>query len=194
MAENPRSGKKLTARCLNDVDTVWDSVGRSPKKSLRRRSQELDLSRASFHLYPYRIQIKHKLTPADLEFLGINHYQMGCIFFETPCTTPWFLAEVPSHNPVFFCCNYASGTIKKTTKKQKKQKQKNKNKKTIRCLCCCISPKKIQTKKNFELWDGKLNKQLLRIICPEETSHLILIEKYPTLGNCTLVFFKVISK
>ena len=47
----------------------------SSKKSLRRRSEELGLSRASLQrilkkdlkLYPYGIQIKHKLIPADIE-------------------------------------------------------------------------------------------------------------------------------
>ena len=38
MAENHRSGRKLPARCPDNVDTARDSVGRSPKKSLRRRS------------------------------------------------------------------------------------------------------------------------------------------------------------
>ena len=74
-AENPRSGRKLTARCPENVDMVRDSVGRSPKKSLRRRSQELGLSRASlqrilkndFQLYLNRIQIKYKLMPVDME-------------------------------------------------------------------------------------------------------------------------------
>ena len=33
-AENPRSGRKLTARCLDNVDSVRDSVERSPKMSL----------------------------------------------------------------------------------------------------------------------------------------------------------------
>ena len=68
------SGRKLTARSLENVDTVRDSVGRSPKKSLRRRSQELGLSRSSVHrilkndlqLYPPRIQIKQTLTQNDM--------------------------------------------------------------------------------------------------------------------------------
>ena len=74
-AENPRSGRKLTASCPDNVDAVRVSVGGSPKKSLQRHSQELGFSRTSFQrilkkdlpLYPYRIQIKHKFTPADME-------------------------------------------------------------------------------------------------------------------------------
>ena len=65
-AENPRSGKKLTTRCPYNVDAVRDSVGRSPKKSLQSRSQELGLSHVSFQKifkdlqrYSYRIQLKH---------------------------------------------------------------------------------------------------------------------------------------
>ena len=45
-AENPRCGRKLTARCPNNMDAVRNSVRRSPKKSPRRRSQELGLSHA----------------------------------------------------------------------------------------------------------------------------------------------------
>ena len=68
--QKSRSGRKFTA----NVDAVRDSVGRSPKKSLRRRSQELGLSRSSVHkilkndlqLYPYRIQIKQTLTQNDM--------------------------------------------------------------------------------------------------------------------------------
>ena len=54
------------------------------EKTFWRRSQELAISRASLkrilkknlQLYPYRIQIKHILTPSDMEFLVtvIIHY------------------------------------------------------------------------------------------------------------------------
>ena len=43
--ENPRSGRKFTARCPHNVDAVRDSVGRSRKKSPNRRFQEHGLSR-----------------------------------------------------------------------------------------------------------------------------------------------------
>ena len=84
-AENPRSGRKLTVRCPENEDAVGDSVGRNQKKVPRRHSQELGLSCASLQrilkkkiqLYPYRIQIKHKLTPADME----KHLIM-CRFFK----------------------------------------------------------------------------------------------------------------
>jgi len=46
-AETPSSGRKLTARSPDNVNAVRDSVGRSPKKSIRRCSQELGLSLAS---------------------------------------------------------------------------------------------------------------------------------------------------
>ena len=60
-AETSTYGRKLTARTPDNVNAVRDSVGRCPKKSIRRRSQELGLSRASvqrilikdLHLYPY---------------------------------------------------------------------------------------------------------------------------------------------
>ena len=69
------SGRSASARTERNIDAVQDSVGRSPKKSLRRRSQELGISRESLrrilksdlNLYPYQIQIKQKLTQADME-------------------------------------------------------------------------------------------------------------------------------
>ena len=65
----------VDCRCPDNVDAVRDSVGKSPKKFFRRRSQELGLSCASLQrilkkylqLYTYRIQINHKLLPADME-------------------------------------------------------------------------------------------------------------------------------
>ena len=44
--QKSRNGRKLTARSPENVDAVRDSVGQSPKKSLRRCSQELGLSRS----------------------------------------------------------------------------------------------------------------------------------------------------
>ena len=74
-AQLSTSGRKFTARPPENVDAVRDSVARSSKKSLQRRSQELGLSRSSIHrilksyfqLYPYRIQIKQTLTQNDME-------------------------------------------------------------------------------------------------------------------------------
>ena len=43
-AETPRSGRKLSARALVNLNAVRESVGKSPKKSLRRFSREMDLS------------------------------------------------------------------------------------------------------------------------------------------------------
>ena len=42
--ENPRSGRKFNSKCPDNVDAVRDSVGRRPKKYLRRRPQEFGLS------------------------------------------------------------------------------------------------------------------------------------------------------
>ena len=68
------SGRKVSARTERNIDAVRNSVGHSPKKSLRQRSQELGISReslrcvlkADLHLYPYQIQIKQNLTEADM--------------------------------------------------------------------------------------------------------------------------------
>ncbi len=69
------SGRPASARTPEKIDAVRDSVARSPKKSLRRRSQDLGIPRESMRrillkdlrLYPYRIQVKHKLTQADMD-------------------------------------------------------------------------------------------------------------------------------
>ena len=69
------SGRPKSARSQENIDAIRDSLGRSPRKSLRRHSQELGINRESIRrilvkdlqLYLYRIQIKHKLTQADME-------------------------------------------------------------------------------------------------------------------------------
>ena len=92
------SGRKLTARSPENVDTVRDSVGRSPKKSLQRCSQELGLSCSSIHrilkndlqLHPYRIQIKQTLTQNDMA----KRVEM-CQWFESKIEeSPDFLQNV----------------------------------------------------------------------------------------------------
>ena len=72
--ENPKSGRKLTARYPDNVDAVSVSVGKSPNKSFRRHFWELRLSRESVsiskknkQLNPYRFQIKYNFTPAYME-------------------------------------------------------------------------------------------------------------------------------
>ena len=66
------SGRPRT-RTQQIVEIVQESVERSPKRSLRCRSQSLNLSMptgrrvivADLNKYPYRIQTKQKLTVAD---------------------------------------------------------------------------------------------------------------------------------
>ena len=67
------SGRPKTSRTPENIAAARDLVVRSPIKSLCRRSQELGIDRGSvkrilitdLHLYPYQIQIKHKLTLDD---------------------------------------------------------------------------------------------------------------------------------
>ena len=69
------SGRPKSARSQENIDAIRNSVSRSPRKSLRRRSQELGINRDSIRrivvkdlqLYRCMIQIKHKLTQADRE-------------------------------------------------------------------------------------------------------------------------------
>ena len=66
---------RVSARTERNINEVRKSVVRSPKKSFRRRSQELGISRESLRrvlksdllLYPYTIQIKQRLTEPDME-------------------------------------------------------------------------------------------------------------------------------
>ena len=66
------SGRPRTRR-QQIVEMIRESVERSPKRSLRRRSQSLNLSMSTgkkvivedLSKYPYRIQTKQKLTVAD---------------------------------------------------------------------------------------------------------------------------------
>ena len=68
------SGRPKSSRTPHNVAAVRDSVVHSPSKSVRRRSQELGINRESvrrilisdLHMYPYRIQMKQKLTPEDM--------------------------------------------------------------------------------------------------------------------------------
>ena len=69
------TGRPASARTQRNSDAVRDSVGRSLKKSLKRRNQLLGISRGSLrrvlkenlYLYSYKIQIKQKLTEVDTE-------------------------------------------------------------------------------------------------------------------------------
>ena len=68
------SGRPKSSRTPHNVAAVRDSVVHGLSKSARRRSQELAINResvrriliADLHMYPYKIQIKQKLTPDDI--------------------------------------------------------------------------------------------------------------------------------
>ena len=81
-AENPRSGRKLTARFSDHVDAESEKV--LLKTFLRTWSFIASLQRIlkkDHQQYPYRIQIKHKLTPADMENVSvINHYHINGLY------------------------------------------------------------------------------------------------------------------
>ena len=81
-----------------NIDAVRDSVGYSPRKSLRLRSQEFGIPRESIrrilvkdlHLYPYRIQIKHKLAEGNKE----KHVYLCHLFCDRIDDNPDFLDDV----------------------------------------------------------------------------------------------------
>ena len=72
-SEGVATWRHLGVGVAGNVDAVPASVSRSPKKSIRRRSQELGFPRESLRrilvtdhkLYSYKIQIKQKLTQGD---------------------------------------------------------------------------------------------------------------------------------
>ena len=69
------SGRRVSARTELNIDTVRESTVRSPKKSIRRRSSELGLTKSTvqrimkqdLNLYPYKLEIKQTLTDRDKE-------------------------------------------------------------------------------------------------------------------------------
>ena len=71
---------------------VQESVERSPKRSLRRRSQSLNLSMstdrkvivADLNKYPYRIQTKQKLIVADKKDMAEKMAEKGQKFERAP--------------------------------------------------------------------------------------------------------------
>ena len=83
-----------------------ETVGQSPRKSLQCRSQELGINHESkrrilvkdLKLYPYRIQIKHKLTQADME----NHAAMCRWFCDKVDENPDFLDDLWFSNEAHF--------------------------------------------------------------------------------------------
>ena len=91
-------GRRVSARIERNINEVRKLVGRSPKKWFRRRCQELEISRESlwrvlksdFHLYPYQIQIKQKLTESDM----VKRVAMCEWFCDTIEDNPDFLDHV----------------------------------------------------------------------------------------------------
>ena len=68
-----RTGRPRTARSEENVNTVMGAFCWSPKKSVRRASDELELSKTNVHrilkdnkMHPYRLRILHELFDEDL--------------------------------------------------------------------------------------------------------------------------------
>ena len=68
-------GRPKLVRILANINQVSKSVERSPKKSLRKRNQELGINIGSLrarlkkdvNLYPYKIQIKQVITDEEMK-------------------------------------------------------------------------------------------------------------------------------
>ena len=97
-ARPSHSGRPMTVRTTENIAAVKESVLRDPKKSVRRRSQELRLKRQSLlnilrkdlNLFPYRIQMKQTLSPADI----VKRVDMCRWFIEQLDVNPAFLDNV----------------------------------------------------------------------------------------------------
>ena len=85
------SGRPSATKDVNIVEEVRQSCDKSPKKSIRRRSAEMNMSRMSMqrilrrelHFYPYVISVRHKMTAQD----KARRYDM----------CQWFLNELEAH-------------------------------------------------------------------------------------------------
>lgn len=70
-----RPGRPRSSRTADNIDLVRESVAENPETSTRRRSAQLKLSRRSLqrilvqdlNLFPYKMQLVHKLQPRDNE-------------------------------------------------------------------------------------------------------------------------------
>lgn len=70
-----KSGRRKDVRSRDNIERVSQSVGQSPKTSVRRRGQELGINRESvrrilvqdLNLHPYRISIRQTLSDRDIE-------------------------------------------------------------------------------------------------------------------------------
>lgn len=68
-----KTGRPRSVRTQETIDLVRDNVTASPRKSVRRRAQQLNLSPSSLHailtkdlkLHAYKIQLTQELKPAD---------------------------------------------------------------------------------------------------------------------------------
>lgn len=73
VSDLPRPGPQYTTRNPENIQRVQESLNENPRTSVRRRSQELGLSRCTVHrilstdiaAFPYKIQLTQKLKPTD---------------------------------------------------------------------------------------------------------------------------------
>lgn len=80
------------------VEHVSQSCSHSPKKSLTRRSLELDIPRATVHkimhkrlrLYPYKIQLLHEIKPDDQP----KRTEFAALMLQKAEEDPTFLSSV----------------------------------------------------------------------------------------------------
>ena len=100
-----KAGAPITARSPANVDRVRASVQQSPKKSLRRRSQELGISvtslqrrlRKNLTKFPYKISTCHKLTDKQRRTEMCNRIAERMDRFQNWIDRVWFTDEAHFH-------------------------------------------------------------------------------------------------
>jgi transposase-like protein len=85
-----RTGRRRSVRNEETVERVQAAITYTPKKSARRLSQEIGVNRETvrnilrkeLNLLPYKVQVSHKLKPADLQSrLALCNTMIGLNFF-----------------------------------------------------------------------------------------------------------------
>ena len=100
-----KASAPITARSPANVDRVSDSVQRSPKKSLRHRSQQHGISVTSLQRmlrkdlieFPYKISTCHKLTDKQRRTEMCNRVAERTDSFQNWIDRVWFTDEAHFH-------------------------------------------------------------------------------------------------
>ena len=105
--------RKRTVRIPENIEAISEKIDSNPTKSLRKLSQEVNLSygstrrimRYDLSLFPYKIQVGHKLLPSD----AIKRKEF-CKWFLEKCKDNRFLSHLVMSDEAHF---YLDGVVNK---------------------------------------------------------------------------------